>query len=266
MAAFGVGDLPGAGVGVIERHVDRLEGQPEQPPRGLEGRLDHLVELEVRLDLGLIEIVFRLAQLLGVIAPVPRRQREVAALFRHQVLQGVAFATGLGAGAAPDFVEQAARRGRGLGHLVVEPVVGEAGEAEQPGALAAQQHHLGDQGAVVGGAAVLAALDPGLEHLLAQIAPGRELQEALARRPRQRDGVLARVAALLGRGARGVAGEIRQAGEVAFVEDQRVGLLVGQHVLPELRCRGSPAVSLMAASRSCAGLSSAPPARTKRVW
>ena len=40
--------------------------------------------------------------------------------------------------------------------------------------------------------------------------------------------------ALLGRGARGRAGEIRQAGEIGLVEEQRVGLLVGQHVLAEL--------------------------------
>ena len=35
--------------------------------------------------------------------------------------------------------------------------------------------------------------------------------------------------------ARGIgAGKIRQAGEIALLQHQRIGLLVGQHVLPEL--------------------------------
>ncbi len=40
--------------------------------------------------------------------------------------------------------------------------------------------------------------------------------------------------ALLGGRARGGAGEIGQAGEIALLQNERVGLLVGQHVLPEL--------------------------------
>ena len=42
------------------------------------------------------------------------------------------------------------------------------------------------------------------------------------------------MAAFLGRRARGGAGEVRQAGEIALLENERVGFLVGQHVLPEL--------------------------------
>src|ERR1039458_9079473 len=52
MMPLRVRHLEGAGVRVIERHADRREGQAEQPAGGLEGGLDHLVELEVRLDLG----------------------------------------------------------------------------------------------------------------------------------------------------------------------------------------------------------------------
>ena len=138
MAAGRVLHLEGAGVGVIERHADGREAQAEQPARGLEGGLDHLVELEVRLDLGFVQIVARLAQLLGVVAPVPRRQREIAALLRDHRLQRVALGRGLGARAAPDLVEQLARRLRGLGHLIVEPVVGESRKAEQLRPLGAQ--------------------------------------------------------------------------------------------------------------------------------
>ena len=109
MGAACIRHLPGARVRVIERHVDGREGEPEQPPRGLEGGLDHLVELEVWLDLGLVQVVARLAQLLGVVAPVPRRQGEVAALLRNHLLQRVALGGGFGARAAPDFVKELAR-------------------------------------------------------------------------------------------------------------------------------------------------------------
>jgi hypothetical protein len=45
--------------------------------------------------------------------------------------------------------------------------MGVAFKAEQSGALGAQRHHLGDQGAVVGAAAILAARGPRLEGALA---------------------------------------------------------------------------------------------------
>ena len=51
--------------------------------------------------------------------------------------------------------------------------------AEQPRALGAQRHHLGDDRLVVGLAAAVAARDPGAERLLAQIAARGKLQERL---------------------------------------------------------------------------------------
>ena len=112
--------------------------------------------------------------------------------------------------------------------------MGEALVAEEAGAFGAQRHHLGDDGFVVGLAAALAARDPGPERLLAQIASRRELQERLDARARQRDHVSLREPALLRGGARGVAHVIRQARQVRLaVEHQRIGLLVGQHVLAE---------------------------------
>ena len=74
MTAGHVFHLEGARVRVIKRHIDGREAQAEQTPRGLEGGLHHLVELEIGLDLGLIQVEFGFAQLLGVIAPVPGLQ------------------------------------------------------------------------------------------------------------------------------------------------------------------------------------------------
>ena len=64
--------------------------ETEQAMRGVERRVDHLLELEVGHDLGLVEIVALLAQLLGVVAPVPGGEFEIAAFFGDHVLQRLA--------------------------------------------------------------------------------------------------------------------------------------------------------------------------------
>src|SRR5829696_792810 len=90
VAAVRAAHLPGPHIGMPDRHLDRMKRQPEQLLRAIERRLDHAVELEVRLDLGLLEVAAPGAKLLGVVAPVPWRDLEIAALLRDQLLQGVA--------------------------------------------------------------------------------------------------------------------------------------------------------------------------------
>ena len=71
--AVGVEDLEDAHVRLIDgKVVALLEGEAVELVRGVEDAvLEHVVQLEVRLDLGLVQIVFRLAHLLGVELPVP---------------------------------------------------------------------------------------------------------------------------------------------------------------------------------------------------
>ena len=131
--------LPDAHVGMIARRVPDLgEVEPEEPPGGVEGRLDDALELEVGLDLGLVEVVLAAAQLLGVVAPVPRREREIAALLPHQLLQGVALAPGARHRRRPDIAQKLERRLRRLRHGVGELVGGEALIAHEPRPLGAQ--------------------------------------------------------------------------------------------------------------------------------
>ena len=112
----------------------------------------------------------------------------------------------------------------------------EGGEAQQPRLLRPQRHHLGHDGAVVGIATVLATPAPGREGLLAQVPPGREGQEGLDDRARQRDGVLAFMTAIGGGARHRGLQEIRQAGEPGLVRDhERIGRLVLEHVLTEAR-------------------------------
>ncbi len=54
-----------------------LEGEAVELVRGVEHAiLEHVVQLEIRLDLRFIEVVFGLADLLGVELPIPRLQLE----------------------------------------------------------------------------------------------------------------------------------------------------------------------------------------------
>ena len=112
--------------------------------------------------------------------------------------------------------------------------MGEAFIAHEPRALGPELHHLGGDGAIVGLAAFLAPRCPGAKGFLAQIAPGRELQERFDARARQGDGVFARMAAL-DRDARGaLRKEIRQAVEIALGEQHQPVFFVRQHILAEL--------------------------------
>src|SRR4029450_10184654 len=54
-----------------------LEGESEQTVCRVEGGLDDALKLEVRLDRAFLDVAARLAQLFRVVAPVPRRQREI---------------------------------------------------------------------------------------------------------------------------------------------------------------------------------------------
>ncbi len=120
--------------------------------------------------------------------------------------------------------------------------MGEGREAEQRGTLGPEPHHLGDDGAVVVLALVLAARREGRESLLAQVAAARVAQERVDQRPAERDDVLARQAALRRRLGRGVAQGRRQACQVLLaVEHEQEALLVAEDVLPEARAElGQP--------------------------
>ena len=111
--------------------------------------------------------------------------------------------------------------------------MGEIGIAEQPRALGAKLHHLGDDRLVVGRTVIVAAGDESAEDFLAQVAPGAELEEGQGARARQRDDVAGK-AALPGFTFHGFAHERGQAGKFGLIGKlKREGLLVGEDVLAE---------------------------------
>ena len=137
--AVGVLDLPDPDVRMPDRDVLALrEGNPEQAGGAVEGGIDHVVEDEIGLDRGVVEIGAALAQDLGVVAPVPRGERKITALLRDQRLQGVAVGERPGARRLPDPLQQAAHGFRRLGHGILQPVGGVGREAHDLGGLLAQ--------------------------------------------------------------------------------------------------------------------------------
>src|SRR5580693_3937737 len=101
-------------------HVgSRPERQSEQALCRIKDGLDHAIETEVRLDTGFIQIAAPLAQLFGVVAPVPRRQLEIAAILLDERLQIVSIGQSLFARARPNRIEQLANGCRRLRHSVV---------------------------------------------------------------------------------------------------------------------------------------------------
>ena len=98
----------------------------------------------------------------------------------------------------------------------------------------AQREDLARDRAVVVLALVFAARHPGIERLLAQVAPIREGQERHDQRAAQRDRPALRPASLLRGGARCGAHGSRQARQVALLgQPQRPARFVVQHVLRE---------------------------------
>ena len=183
VGAAPVADLPDPDVGMPDRDILALgEGDPEQARGAVEGGLDHVVQRQIGLDRAVVEIGFALAQLLGVVAPVPGREREIAALLRDQRLQLVTVGERPRPGRLPDPLKQTPDGLRRLRHGVLEPIGGEGRKPQQLRALLAQRQDLGDDLLVVVGVAIVAAGDEGLVDLLPQVAASQSSSGTAPRR------------------------------------------------------------------------------------
>src|SRR6516164_2435416 len=88
MSARRVANLPHSDIRMVDRDVLTLdEGEAKQAAGGIERSADHVVEHEIWLELGLVEIVLGLTDFLGVVAPVPRRNRLVQPVSARYSLQ-----------------------------------------------------------------------------------------------------------------------------------------------------------------------------------
>ena len=243
VVAVAVGDPPGADVRVEDRDLAGISVKLEavELPGHVEHAVDHVVELEVGLDLVLREVVAVLADLLHVVAIVPRLDRDVLAEpAGDRLLVGDLLAHARDRG-RPDPHHQRLRALGRARHRVLHAPVGVAGEAEQPGAVGADAHDLGDDRVGVVGIAIVAAVDERAPDPLAQRAIVGEGQHRIDRRAGVDDGELAgrKVALARRRGGGGpdVGGD---AGEVGLGGDD-AGRLVGEQLLAELGEQAAPA-------------------------
>ncbi len=223
-------------LGVVDGEVrPRHEGEAIELVRDVERALQHAIQLEVRAEHLLVEVVARLAHLLGVVAPVARVELEVPALLVDRRLEVSRLAQRDLARRLPQLVQQAVHARRVLRHVLFEGEVGVALVAEQVGALDAQRGDAGDGLLVVVLVVVIAPARVRLDDLPPQLAVVRVLQERPDARRLERVDPLARHLRGLGgvRARRDDRG--RQALQVLLLVDHElVGVGVVQQVLPEL--------------------------------
>src|ERR1700722_15386200 len=217
---------------MIELEVEALgKLKAEQAACGVEGRVDHAVELEIRLELALVEVELGLASLFRKIAPIPRREFEIAALACCNRLQLLFVFPRPSDARSPDRLEQIKRRLRRFRHRVGEAVVSISLVAQQPRALSSQTHQFGGDGAIVARAAVFSSSRPGAESGLAKIAARRELQERLDAGARQGDGVLAGMPPVDGAARSASDEKIGQTLKIGLIKQHEPVFFVRQHVL-----------------------------------
>ena len=134
-------NLKHAHVRLLHRNVvPLLEGEPVELVRRIEHAvLEHVVQLEVGLDLRFVQVVLRLAHLLGVELPVPRLEREAAVPAESiSAWMSFAFARRLGRRRRHQRIQKMNRRLRRLGHLVGQIPRRVIRIAQQRGLLRAQ--------------------------------------------------------------------------------------------------------------------------------
>ena len=161
--AVGVEDLEHAHIRVVDRKVVALfESEAVELVRSVEDAiLQHVVELEIGLDLRIVEIVPGFANLLGVEVPVPGLELEAALLGVDHGLDIFRFLAALRSGGGHDRIHKLQRGFGSFGHLVFELPRGKAWEAEQLGLLSTKLRETRDGVARVVGVAAFGAV-PGM--------------------------------------------------------------------------------------------------------
>ena len=216
------------------RAVPRLDADAVEAVGDGEEPFEHALEREVGAQRLLVEGEARAAELLRVVGDVPGHDRGGALALdlaaEGEQLRVLAGEEGLRL--LVQHAEEAARRGAGVGHAILEDQIGEAGEAEERRLLPAQLEDAGDERAVVdrarrgarGGGAVEALAHARVvevgehRHVARRLEGEAEAGDALARR------------AL----ARGGDRLLRQPGEAGLVVDDELEGVGGvEHVLRE---------------------------------
>ena len=222
--AVGVEDFKHADLGAVNGQIGAfLEGDAEEFRGGEKRAVDeHVVELEVRFHLRLVEGVAGGADFFRVKIPVAGGGGEAARFAGEFGVNDLLNVRGLfarvGDGGRGELGEEGFGGGDVFGGLVFEDVVGVRGVAEEGGALGAESGESGDVGAVIEFAAAAAAGERGAQDELAAGAIGERRERGLAAGVDEGEGELARVA--------GGFGELGGSGDFGFRETGERGAVI----------------------------------------
>ncbi len=232
-----VAHFPHAQVRVIDGNGagDLLEGDAEPALRRPQRRRHHVVELQVRLDLRFVEVVLRLAHLLGEIEVVPRLYRDARLLAARERPHVGHFVANPRDDERPDLQQEALGDGRIDRHRVLHAPVRVALEPEKLRPLGSQPDDGGNDGLGVVGVAVVAAALEFLPDDLAKMPPSRERQKRIDARSGIHDGPRPGQAALFGGGLRGCHDRRGKPVEIGFAFEHDPRVLVGEHLGAKLR-------------------------------
>jgi len=221
-------------VGVMDGHRsvrDRPEHEAKQPLRREEHPVTEIFQLQVRQDLGLIEVVGRQPHLLGVVAVVPGRDPDAGVLPIGDGLHRGDFLADAGQRRFPHRLHERHRPLRRAGHRMLEPPVGMRRVAEQPRSAGAEHENPRSDGIVVGRAAAVAAADEHPPNPLPNATARCMHEERLDGRPRVADHPTGQTGGR-GRLTRRVAERLGQPGEVfGRGEMDFLFSLIAKHVL-----------------------------------
>ena len=235
--AIGIEHLVGDRIGMVERHDDRLEGDAVEAVGQVEDAALHVLEREVGTQHLLVEGIILLAQLLGVIPPVPRFEGGTGDVLLQKRVHLGQLALGAFERRRPDLVEQAVNGIGRTGHLVRHDIGGVRGIAQQVCLLRAQADEIVDELLVVVFVAVIATVQISLIDLLAQVAPGGIGQQRDQAGLVEREDPLVALAHLPGLLAGGVADACRQPVEFVRLEFEHEIVVFGEDVIPEFHGR-----------------------------
>ena len=228
--------LPNPQVRVVFGRLNWRKFQAKQPRRTSKCRLDHPVQLQIRLQRRLIQIMQLLAALFTIKPPVPRLQRPVPAIRMQHSFQGLSIMFRGRFCWRPNLHQQLAHSIRCARHFGFQLIIRETLIAQKLRPLGPQCQCFRRNRAIVGLARIGPARGPRLIGLLAQISALGKLQKRHNQGPRQGHNWPIRTF-LLARRFGGRNHKIGQARQPVIIQWHDPVPLVGQQVLGKLRAQ-----------------------------
>ena len=201
----------------------------------VKGSLENVFEFEVRTEGLFIQVILGLADLLGVIPPVPGLELEARVVLLPEGFPFGGFLQSLATSGFPDLAEEGVDLIGVLGHVLGQGVVGEGGEAQDVGLIDPQVGDLHEDGLVVEGIVVVSLFEVAPVKLLPEVPPVRVGQEGEQTGFVEGEDPFSGQAPLLsGFGGSGDH-SLRQTGQLLpLVQNHLKGVVLGQDVVAEL--------------------------------